>query len=255
MDDHSLHKLFIQPDPWSSLRSYTAARIALGHTGGVLPLKESLALKMAHAHARDAIYAPLNETALIHQLEEFDLPLIRAKSMSKDREQYLLDPGLGRKLDTTSIEVLKGDPGRGGIVIVISEGLSAKAVNNHVILVLSELIPQLQQAKLRINSLFIVNQGRVAIADEVGDWCKADLSLILLGERPGLTVADSLGAYLTFNPKPGLTDDSRNCVSNIHPGGLSYKAAGSKITYLISEAIRIGQSGVMLKDRDIHLLL
>ncbi|MET0465491.1 MAG: ethanolamine ammonia-lyase subunit EutC [Chitinophagaceae bacterium] len=255
MDDRSLHKFFIQPDAWSSLRKFTAARIALGHTGGVLPLKESLALKMAHAHARDAIYASLNEASLLAQLEAFDLPVMKSQSLAKDREPYLLDPGLGRKLDHAAIDIVKGKKSYGGIVIVISDGLSAKAVDHHVIPLLSELIPSLKQARQHINSLFIVKQGRVAVADEIGNWCRADLSLILLGERPGLTVADSLGAYLTFKPTPGLTDDSRNCVSNIHPGGLSYTAAALKITYLINEAFRIGQSGVMLKDMDKPSLL
>lgn len=253
MEDHSLYKVPGELDPWSPLRKFTPARIALGHTGGVLPLKETLALKLAHAHARDAIYAKLSDL-LTDQLQGFNLPLVRSESMAKSREQYLLDPGLGRKLDMATIDKSGGDPVAGGIIIVISDGLSAKAVNNHVLPLLSELMPKLQLAKLRINSLAIVEHGRVAIADEIGDWCKADLSLILLGERPGLTVADSLGAYLTYKPKPGLTDESRNCVSNIHPGGLSYSAAADKITYLISEAFRIGQSGIALKDRKADLL-
>jgi ethanolamine ammonia-lyase small subunit len=254
MEDHSLKESFIQPDPWNSLRRFTAARIALGHTGGVLPLNETLALKMAHAHARDAIYANLDESGLINKLQDFDVPLIKSKSLAENREQYLLDPGLGRKLDNKAIDVLKGEPAPGGIVIVVSDGLSATAVNNHLAPLLSELLPQLRRDQLPLNSLFIVNQGRVAIADEIGDWCKADFSLILLGERPGLTVADSLGAYLTYKPTPGLTDESRNCVSNIHPGGLGYKAAATKIASLIREAYRIGQSGIALKDTDMNLL-
>ncbi|MBO9661178.1 MAG: ethanolamine ammonia-lyase subunit EutC [Chitinophagaceae bacterium] len=253
MEDHSLYKVPGEPDTWSPLRKFTPARIALGHTGGVLPLKETLALKLAHAHARDAIYAKLSDS-LTDQLRGFNLPLIRSESMAKNREQYLLDPGLGRMLDQATIDISKNDPVPGGIVIIISDGLSAKAVNNHIIPLLSELIPKLQLAKLNINSLVIVEHGRVAIADDIGDWSKADLSLILLGERPGLTVADSLGAYLTYKPKPGLTDESRNCISNIHPGGLSYSAAADKITYLINEAFRIGQSGVALKDTNVDLL-
>lgn len=249
MEEHSLYQVPGELDPWSPLRKFTPARIALGHTGGVLPLKETLALKLAHAHARDAIYAKLSDS-LIDQLRGFNLPLITFESMAKNREQYLLDPGLGRKIDPATIDISKGDPVAGGIIIVISDGLSAKAVNNHLIPLLSELIPNLQLSKSSINSLAVVEHGRVAIADEIGDWSKADLSLILLGERPGLTVADSLGAYLTYKPKPGLTDESRNCVSNIHPGGLSYIAAADKITYLINEAFRIGQSGISLKDRD-----
>jgi ethanolamine ammonia-lyase small subunit len=238
----------IQADAWSALRSLTAARIAIGHTGGAIPLKEVLALRMAHAHARDAVYAPMDKKVLLDALDDFGLPVILSSSQAKNREEYLLDPGLGRMLDKDSIIEVSGNVQPGGITIILSDGLSAMALNAHVIPLLHELIPILQGLGRAVNSFVLVEQGRVAIGDQVALLTQAEMTIVLLGERPGLTAADSLGAYLTYNARPGLTDESRNCVSNIHPGGLSYAAAASRIAYLADMAFRIGQSGVMLKE-------
>ena len=238
----------IQADPWSSLRKLSPARIGLGNTGGVIPLKDVLALKMAHAHARDAVYASLDEKNVLAALRQFSLPVIHASSCAKNREQYLLDPGLGRKLDQQSVVCTDGSITAGGIVLIVSDGLSATAVNSHAIPVLQTLVPLLKNSGRKINSLCMVCEGRVAIGDEIAGWTKADMSVILIGERPGLSAADSLGVYLTFNPRPGLTDESRNCISNIHPAGLDYATAAKKIMYLISESFRLGLSGVALKE-------
>jgi|SRR6218665_384750 len=240
----------VQTDPWYSLRGLTPARIAIGNTGGVIPIKEVLALKMAHAHARDAVYASLDEKGILEELKNFNVPVLYASSQVKSREQYLLDPGLGRKLDHQSVTNASGEIRPGGIALIISDGLSATAVNRHTIPLLKELIPLLRNAGMVVNSLCLVREGRVAIGDEIGEWCKAEMTVILIGERPGLTAADSLGAYLTFNARPGLTDESRNCVSNIHTSGLNYMTAARKIMYLISESFRMGLSGVALKDQE-----
>ena len=240
----------LQTDAWAALRRLTAARIALGNTGGVIPLKEVLALKMAHAHARDAVYASLNEKELLDKLRDFNLPVIAASSQATSREQYLLDPGLGRKLDNTSLTCVEGSVTPGGIALIIADGLSATAVNSHAIALLQELIPLVLDTGRKINSLFLVREGRVAIGDEIGEWTRAEMTVLLIGERPGLTAADSLGAYLTFNARKGLTDESRNCISNIHGAGLNYSAAAKKIMYLINESFRLGLSGVAVKEQE-----
>lgn len=247
-------KSLVQADAWSSLRVFTAARIALGRTGAAIPLKEVLALKMAHAHARDAVYAELATTALIKELNLFQVPVFALRSQAQNRLQYLQDPGLGRQLDNASIPAGIERTDKGGIVLIIADGLSATAVNLHAVPLLQQLVPHLRQSGRQISSIVLAEQGRVAISDEIGSLFDADMAVMLIGERPGLTAADSMGAYLTYKPRPGLTDESRNCVSNIHAGGLSYSAAAGRISYLVNAAFHKQQSGVGLKEEEERLL-
>ncbi|MGZ3767703.1 MAG: ethanolamine ammonia-lyase subunit EutC [Mucilaginibacter sp.] len=238
-----------QDDPLSALREFTAARIGIGRTGASIPLKQSLEFKLAHAHARDAVYSELDIDKLSADLKQFDLPVLQLHSQAAYREQYLQRPDLGRLLNEESISQLNDHSFNGiDVVVVIADGLSATAVNSNAVGLLKILIPQLQSAGLKIAQLCLVKQGRVAIADDIGMHLRARLSLILIGERPGLSAADSLGAYLTFNPRPGLTDESRNCISNIRPHGLHLKPAAKKIFYLMQEALKRKLSGVGLKD-------
>jgi ethanolamine ammonia-lyase small subunit len=234
-------------DPLSSLKEFTAARIGIGRTGASIPLKQSLAFKLAHAHARDAVYSELDIDKLSTDLQQFELPVLHLHSQAAYREQYLQRPDLGRQLNEESIGQLS-DYVANDIAIVIADGLSATAVNSNAIGLLKILIPQLQLAGLKLAPICLVKQGRVAIADDIGVYMNAKLSLILIGERPGLSAADSMGSYLTFNPRPGLTDESRNCISNIRPHGLHFKPAAKKIFYLIQEAFKRKISGVGLKD-------
>lgn len=229
---------------WTSLRSLTAARIAIGRTGQSIPLKESLHFKLSHAHARDAIYSSLDLDQLSISLQKFGLPVIHLHSQANSREEYLKRPDLGRRLNNPS--PLSNQSNEYDIAIIIADGLSSKAIHDNVAPLLELLIPSLKDFSLA--PLTIVGQGRVAIGDEIGSLLKAKLTLILIGERPGLSSPNSLGAYITFNPKPGLTDESRNCVSNIRPEGLSYLEAVKKINYLIRESLNRKISGVSLKD-------
>jgi ethanolamine ammonia-lyase small subunit len=229
------------------LKEFTAARIGIGRTGTSIPLKQSLAFKLAHAHARDAVYSELDIDKLSSDLQQFELPVLCLHSQAAYREQYLQRPDLGRQLNEESIGQLS-DYIANDIAIVIADGLSATAVNSNAISLLKILIPQLQSARLKLAPICLVKQGRVAVADDIGLHLNAKLSLILIGERPGLSAADSMGAYLTFNPRPGLTDESRNCISNIRPHGLHFKPAAKKIFYLIQEAFKRKISGVGLKD-------
>ena len=231
-----------------ALQEFTSARIAIGRVGTSIPLKQSLEFKLAHAHARDAVYSELNINNLTDVLKQFDLPVLHLHSRVNDRRQYLQRPDLGRRLNDESLDLLLDHRPETDIAIILADGLSATAVNENAVGLLQVLIPQLLAAGFKLASISMVEQGRVAIGDDIGHGLMAKLSLVLIGERPGLSSADSLGAYLTYNPKPGLTDEMRNCISNIRPGGLIYKKAAKKIFYLISEAFKRKLSGVGLKD-------
>lgn len=237
----------IQRDPWASLKAFTAARIALGRTGTAEPLEALLQFRLAHANARDAVYAALEKDELADALQQLHGSCFLLHSQAANRQEYLQYPDKGRKLNKASAEQLKEFNGTGyDVCITIADGLSATAVNNHVIPVLQKLLPML--AGFSVSPICLVEQGRVAVADETGWLLQAKLVVILIGERPGLSSPDSLGAYLTYHPQLGLTDESRNCVSNIRPEGLNYMLAAEKLFFLINEALRLQLSGVTLKD-------
>ena len=243
------------PDSWESLKIFTRARIALGRTGVATPLKEVLDFKMCHAHARDAIYSVLELNELEERLQQFHSSVIIVASQAGDRSVYLQRPDYGRNLDKSSTNNLKNESSYSvDVSITIADGLSATAINNHAVPVLKKLIPLLKQSVLTMAPLVIAQQARVAIADEIGSLLNAKLSLILIGERPGLSSPDSMGAYITYNPSPGTTDESRNCVSNIRPEGLKYDLAAEKIAKLIKASLQLKLSGIMLKDEGKNLL-
>ncbi|SEA96404.1 ethanolamine ammonia-lyase subunit EutC [Pedobacter hartonius] len=235
-------------DSWESLKEFTAARIALGRVGDSIPLSESLAFKLAHAHARDAVYSELNREALLTGLADFHLPLIEIRSKAENRNQYLQRPDLGRTPDESSLKTLKDHASAFDISIILADGLSAHAINSNVIPLLKVLLPLLREAGYKLAPLCLTQQARVALSDHIANGLGATLALILIGERPGLTAADSIGAYLTYQPRPGLTDESRNCVSNIRPRGLPFEAAAKKVFYLVQEAFKRKLSGTGLKD-------
>jgi ethanolamine ammonia-lyase small subunit len=230
------------------LEAYTAARLAIGNTGTAIPTKASLDFNLAHANARDAVYSAMDADQLTQQLEDLKLSTLALKSRATDRSQYLQRPDMGRKLSDDSLALLKHQITGADIAIIIADGLSALAVQQNAFNLLKLLLPMLSAAKLTVAPVCLVQQGRVAIGDDIGDSLKAKLSIVLIGERPGLSAADSMGIYLTYQPKVGLTDDARNCISNIRPGGLSYHQAADKLFYLITEAFKRKLSGVKLKD-------
>jgi ethanolamine ammonia-lyase small subunit len=243
-----MKKEVINTDPLIFLKGFTAARIAIGRVGASIPLKQSLEFKLAHAHARDAVYSALNTERLMTSLKIFDLPILHLHSKAASRNKYLKRPDHGRQLNEESTELLKDYCSGKDVAIIIADGLSATAVNENTFGLLELLIPMLIAAKLKIAPLCLVEQGRVAIGDDIAHFLNAKLSLLLIGERPGLSSADSMGAYLTYKPKPGLTDEARNCISNIRPQGLTNKPAADKIFYLVNEAFNRKLSGVGLKD-------
>jgi len=237
----------VQEDAWASLRQFTAARIALGRTGVAVPLQEALHFKLSHAHARDAVYSLLQAETLATACNQLQLPVYQLYSKAANRSEYLQRPDLGRQLEEASAKQLL-DSVPHDIAIVLADGLSATAINHNAIPLLQLLIPRLSEAGFSLAPIVIVQQARVAIGDTIGSLLQAKLVLVLIGERPGLSSADSMGAYITYHPHPGLTDESRNCVSNIRPEGLNYSQACDKLLQLIKESLRLQLSGVQLKD-------
>ena len=237
-------------EPLSFLKEFTQARIAIGSTGTSIPTQQSLEFKLAHAHARDAVYSVMDTEALADELSQFNLPVLQLHSKATSREQYLQRPDLGRLPDEISFNRLADQVQNNGIVLILADGLSAKAINQNALELLKLLIPKLLLANLRLAPICLVEHGRVAIADSIAAELGASLSVIFIGERPGLSAADSMGAYLTYQPKPGLTDESRNCISNIRPEGLPVDQAADKLFYLIQESLNRKLSGVALKDNE-----
>jgi ethanolamine ammonia-lyase small subunit len=240
----------MKADPWERLKGFTAARIALGRAGGSLRTDALLDFRMAHALAKDAVHADFDAAGLAVELESLGCRTVLAKSAARSREEYLLRPDLGRMLDEGSRQALEERGAAGGVdlAIVISDGLSATAAMRQTVAVVGSLLPLLVQDGWTLGPVCVVEGGRVAIQDEIGELLGARLSLMLLGERPGLGSPDSLGAYFTWSPRQGRSDAERNCVSNIRPEGLSPVAAAIKLHALLSASRRLGLSGIGLKD-------
>lgn len=241
-------------DPWSALAGLTAARIALGRVGASLPTESVLRFDVAHALARDAVHTQLDLAALAAGWQGMQgEAAVIVHSRAGDRHTYLQRPDLGRQLDEVSAERLAAlATAETDLAIVIADGLSATGVAAHALDLLGELLPHL--GGLRRSPLVLAGQGRVALGDEIGARLKAWLVLMLLGERPGLSSPDSLGAYLTFAPRPGRLDAERNCVSNIRPAGLPLPLAATRLAWLIDAALSRQLTGVGLKDESETLL-
>ena len=239
----------VTQNPWQALRQLTPARIALGRAGVSLPTQPQLAFQAAHAQARDAVHLPFDHAALRTQLEAQGIASTLLHSAARDRHEYLQRPDLGRRLDAASArEVGQASSGSVDVAIIVADGLSALAVHRHAVPLLRHVTDAIHAEGWRMAPVVLVEQGRVAIADEVGERLGARMSVILIGERPGLSSPDSLGIYFTYAPRVGLTDAARNCISNVRPEGLSYAMAAHKLLYLMREACRRQLSGVQLKE-------
>jgi ethanolamine ammonia-lyase small subunit len=231
------------------LRAQTPARVGLKTAGTSLATTEILDLNLCLAEARDALQARISTTSLLPQLTSRGWHPIILKSAARDRSEYLRRPDLGRRLSAESRNLLdESEPPRdgNGLVVVIADGLSAIAAERHVIPLLDELIPLLTPVTKA--PIVIVEQARVAVGDEIGERLKAELLLLLIGERPGLSSPDSLGAYITWAPRVGRTDAERNCISNIRLEGLSYSTAATKIAHYLKAAHQNQLTGVDLKE-------
>lgn len=240
------------PDPWQTLRRFTAARIALGHTGISQPTQVQLDFQLAHARARDAVHQALDTATLAPALAAvWPGEALRLHSAAENRKVYLQRPDLGRRLDAPSRAVVGPHEKEVDLAIVVADGLSALAIEQNAAPFLAALRPLLSN-EWTVAPLSIVEQGRVAIGDEIGELLGARLVVVLIGERPGLSSPDSMGLYLTWAPRVGLTDERRNCISNVRAAGLAVEDAASRLHYLLQEARRRQLSGVDLKDEMEH---
>jgi ethanolamine ammonia-lyase small subunit len=239
-------------DPWRALTRFTQARIGLGRAGGSLPTRPLLDFQLAHARARDAVMHAPDLDGLQREFKLLVPEVLRLQSAAVDRQTFIARPDLGRMLDRRSAALLaarQAPPVPFDLVLVVADGLSALAIEHHAAHLLTALLPRLAAEDWSLAPLVLVSQGRVALADEIGAALGARLALILIGERPGLSSPDSLGAYLTWAPRRGRSNAERNCISNIRePDGLAYASAASKLHYLMSEARRQQLSGVALKE-------
>lgn len=251
----------VTANPWAALRQFTDARIALGRAGVSLPTTAHLEFQLAHAQARDAVHLALDTSTLAQTLDAAlpnpAAPCLTLHSAAADRSAYLQRPDLGRQLDASSRERLRALPRPASVspaerpydlAVVVVDGLSALAISQNAAPFLIQLFERIAPEHLSIAPICIVEQGRVAVGDEVAELLGAKAVVVLIGERPGLSSPDSLGLYLTWQPRVGLTDASRNCISNVRPAGLSFEEAAHKLHYLLMQARRRQLSGVALKD-------
>jgi ethanolamine ammonia-lyase small subunit len=243
------------------LREFTTARIALDSTGASISTRPALQFLLAHAQARDAVHSALAVPSLMTALRERELDAVSVRSAVADRTEYLRRPDLGRTLGGASSATLAknkpaADPQHGtALSLILADGLSALAAERHAVPVIDTLLPLLGIGEPGctwvLAPIVIAEQARVALGDEIGHALDADVTVMLIGERPGLSSPDSLGAYITWSPRPGRTDAERNCVSNIRIDGLDYASAASRIAWYITEGRRLGLSGVTIRERDL----
>jgi ethanolamine ammonia-lyase small subunit len=242
----------LEPVLAQRLRSLTPARVGLAHAGVSLETRDLLDFQRAHAQARDAVHSHLEAASIAASLTQISSrEVLRMHSACADRATYLQRPDLGRTLDEPSrYQLLRHTPPANSpstkLALIVADGLSALAVERHAASLISELLPLLDGWQL--TPICVVEQARVAIGDEIGLALGAEISVVLIGERPGLSSPDSLGAYITFDPRPGRTDAERNCISNIRAEGLSYAQATTQLVYYLTEARRRRLTGVALKE-------
>jgi ethanolamine ammonia-lyase small subunit len=255
--DRSLQRAPDEDGLWVELRRLTPARIGLRRTGASLATGPLLDLQLAHARARDAVHEPLDEPRLMAELAGLGLPVLSVASASKDRQQYLTRPDVGRRL-ASSAEATLSQHTKGNsydVALVVADGLSARAIQVHARPVLADLVPALRAKGWAIAPLIVVRQGRVAVGDAIANALQANCVAVLIGERPGLSAPDSMGAYITWQPGPQTTDADRNCISNIRPEGVGYADAAFKLAYLMRAMRSRRLSGVQLKDDSDRLLI
>jgi ethanolamine ammonia-lyase small subunit len=246
-------------NPWTQLRSFTSARLALGRAGDSLPTQQVLEFALAHAQARDAVHKLLDVESIRRDLGASGFETIPVQSAVRDRSEYLRRPDLGRKLSDESRALIEStqraaweartpakETWAQDVVFIVADGLSAIAPARPAIPLLQQVTAKLEG--WRIAPIIIATQARVALGDEIAELLKAEMSVMLIGERPGLSSPDSLGIYLTYKPHVGCTDADRNCISNVRPEGLSCEAAAHKLHHLMLAARHVGYSGVALKD-------
>jgi len=229
------------------LRQMTEARVLLGRFGSGLPTRAAQSFLLDHARARQAVWSEVDWKVLGTGLADLSLPIVEIQSEASDRSIYVRRPDLGRRLSRASAELVSHQPSGSDIVIVVADGLSASAVEAHAISLVRAIVTRLSARRLTIAPLVLASQARVALGDPVGEILEARVSIMLIGERPGLSAPDSLGVYMTFDPVSGTPDSRRNCISNIRNGGLGIQRAADMVLALASAMLTMGVSGIELK--------
>ena len=236
-------------DPWFFLASRTTARIGRGRAGASLPTREVLAFDLAHALARDAVHAHVDRTKLASALAGLELATIAVESEAVDRPTFLRQPDAGRRLsEASAARLAEVATGSCDLAVMVGDGLSAAAVEAHAVALISAFVPHAKRLGLTVAPIVLAEGARVALGDAVGAALRARLAVVVIGERPGLSAADSLGIYLTYDPGPGRNDAERNCISNIRPDGLPPTLAAAKLAWLVDAALGRRLTGVALKD-------
>ena len=232
----------------SDLRQMTEARVRLGRFGAGLPTRAAQSFLLDHARARQAVWSEVDWDALRDSLADLGLGAVKVESEARDRGTYLRRPDLGRRLSPESAERLAGVRAGCDVVIVVADGLSARAIDSNAASLVRAVVQRLSSRQLVVAPLMFAVQARVALADPIAEILRARVSIMLIGERPGLSAADSLGVYITCSPKTGTPDSRRNCISNIRNGGLGIDAATEAVMSLVGNMLRTGISGVGLRD-------
>ncbi|MEA1834816.1 ethanolamine ammonia-lyase subunit EutC [Methylobacterium durans] len=236
-------------DVWSRLSALTPARIGLGRAGNGLPTREVLRFGLAHAQARDAVHAPMDSDAVAGAIAALGLDCLRVASRAPDRATYLRRPDYGRRLSEEGAKALAGvAAAQADLALVVADGLSARAVHENAAGLIGALLPHAEKAGWRLAPVIVAEQARVALGDAVGAALRTRAVAVLIGERPGLSSPDSLGIYLTFDPRPGRSDAERNCISNVRAAGLTHAEAAFRLSWLLRQALVRGLTGVSLKD-------
>jgi len=243
-------------DAWVALRRFTQARIALGRAGHAVPTQVLLDFQLAHAQARDAVHFAWDIADFAEGVRGLGAEGLILDTFIAGRGEYLRRPDLGRVLSDESRARLRNlKAPEADVAVIVTNGLYSTAVERHGIPLLQAILNGYKSRQIRVAPIALVPDGRVALSDDIGSMLAARVAVIVVGERPGLSAADSLGLYLTFAPQRGNSDAQRNCISNIRPPeGLSYEDAAAKLLYLTEEAMRRGVSGVALKDETVGLL-
>lgn len=232
----------------AKLRHLTEARIGLPRAGSSLSTQEVLRFDLDHARARDAVHLPFDTAVMVRGLVDRGLACLSVHSSAVDRTEYLQRPDRGRRLNPDSRQRLTAAAGRFDVAIVVADGLSTRGVHENALWFLDVWLPYVRDKTWSLAPVVVAGQARVALGDEIGELLGARLVAVLIGERPGLSSADSMGIYLTYGPRIGRTDAERNCISNVRKGGLGYEHAAQSLFHLASRALQLQLTGVQLKD-------
>lgn len=235
-------------DPWSFLRQFTHARIAIGRAGHGTPTKDVLDFRLAHSKARDSVWGDVDFTTVRQNLQCTGYEVFEIQSKCHSKMDFLLNPDHGRVLNLASENLLKAYPGhRSDVVLIIADGLSANAVHQNGLDFAKNFLHNMKSSGITVGPVILGTYARVALGDAIGAALGARSTVMLIGERPGLASAESLGVYYTYGPGAGKTDANRNCISNIHSMGLSPTGAATMTEHLITTSFRLQLSGVDLK--------